>query len=365
MTHTAIDHEERDDAVVARWLETDLDQWVRDIVRRHFDPVSGAPFWLARAKEFDFEPRDITRYEELTRLGPFPLAELRLIDPAALIPRDNGGRTGGRVWETGGTTGDPKRLLYSPATLDERSVWRRWNDRRAGFRRGGRWLNAMPTGPHIAGAVAPSQALWDDCQVYGIDMDPRWARWLIEQNRHAEAQEYTLHLVRQVASILASVPIDYLATTPALLRVLCDECPDRLSGLLGARISGTQITTAMMRAYRTAVGEHFSVLRRYGNTLADPAMGLGMGDEAHSLLPYQSAFPHTVIDVVEPDEWTSRCDYGSFGRVRVTVLRADIFLPNMLERDEAVRLPAGDWPYDRLANVRPLAASKVAQGLLY
>ena len=33
-----------------------LDAHARDIVRWHFDPATGCPFWLERAKGFDFNP---------------------------------------------------------------------------------------------------------------------------------------------------------------------------------------------------------------------------------------------------------------------------------------------------------------------
>ena len=33
-----------------------LDQHVREIVHWHFDPSTGCPFWLERAKQFTFDP---------------------------------------------------------------------------------------------------------------------------------------------------------------------------------------------------------------------------------------------------------------------------------------------------------------------
>ena len=39
----------------------------------------------------------------------------------------------------------------------------------------------------------------------------------------------------------------------------------------------------------------------------------------------------------------------------MTVLHQDLFLPNVLERDQAVRYDtAGRWPTEGVANVRPL-----------
>ena len=33
-----------------------LDAHVRETVAWHFDPATGSPFWLERAKSFDFDP---------------------------------------------------------------------------------------------------------------------------------------------------------------------------------------------------------------------------------------------------------------------------------------------------------------------
>jgi hypothetical protein len=57
----------------------------------------------------------------------------------------------------------------------------------------------------------------------------------------------------------------------------------------------------------------------------------------------------SVVDRREPGR---EVDYGEVGRVRVTVLHDDLFLPNVLERDQAMRLPReGSWPCDGVANV--------------
>src|SRR5215212_5107656 len=95
------------------WLAYDLDAWTRRVIRRHFDPQTGSPYWLARAADLPFEPRDITRYDELAAFGPFPMQLLRTADPADLVPLAVPRPLTGRVWDSGGTTGDPCRVFYT------------------------------------------------------------------------------------------------------------------------------------------------------------------------------------------------------------------------------------------------------------
>ena len=49
-----------------------LDAHVREIVEWHFNPETGCPFWLERAKSFDFDPRrDVGGYDDLKLFGHF------------------------------------------------------------------------------------------------------------------------------------------------------------------------------------------------------------------------------------------------------------------------------------------------------
>jgi len=70
--------------VAGPWLDADLDAWTRRVLRRHFDPVSGSPYWLRWRPHLGFDPLDITEYRQLERFGRYPLEALRGLDPAEL-----------------------------------------------------------------------------------------------------------------------------------------------------------------------------------------------------------------------------------------------------------------------------------------
>ena len=49
-----------------------LDAHVREVVRWHFDPATGCPFWLEYARRLGWDPREEVRsFEDLSRLGWF------------------------------------------------------------------------------------------------------------------------------------------------------------------------------------------------------------------------------------------------------------------------------------------------------
>ncbi|CAM3751198.1 arylcarboxylate reductase [Kibdelosporangium persicum] len=345
------------------WLSADLDDWTRRTVRRHFDPVGGSPYWLGRLAGLGFDPGDITRYEQLVEFGPAPVDDLRSLDPADLVPRSVPRPLTGRVWDSGGTTGTPCRLFYTPAMLAHRGIWRTWSFITEGFRENSCWLQATPTGPHLIG-----NGTWEVTELFGgrsyaIDMDPRWVKRLLRDGRVREAAQYTDHLVDQIATVLHTQPIDYVNTTPALFGALAQREPKLVAELSGVRLSGTQLTPAMRRRFVDALDGGICGAS-YGNTFGNAASLPPENDGG--LLPYVPNFPQVTMRVADRSDWLRTVPYGATGQVVLTVLHEDLFLPNILERDQAVRYdPGGRWPSDGVANVRPLEVVRSAPEGVY
>jgi len=350
------------DARIARWLDTDLDQWCRAVLARHFHPTTGSPYWLRRARQLDFDPRDITRYDQLVAFGPFPVDTLRRQDPADLVPLSVPRPLTGRVWDTGGTTGTPCRVHYTADMLLHRGLWRRWSFAREGFEPGRAWLQATPTGPHLIGNGVWEVSELYASQVYAMDMDPRWVKRLIRAGRLAEVDDYTAHLVEQITDVLRAGRVHYLNTTPALFQALRQRFPDLVAGLAGVRLSGTQISAGLYRAFRTALDGGICGLT-YGNTFGNAAC-LDVSADAE-LISYAPNYPQVTMAVVAKDDWSAQVAAGAPGQVRLTVLHRDLFLPNILERDQALRHRSELWPSDGVANVRPLQTTSSAPEGLY
>jgi hypothetical protein len=350
-------------ATITDWLQQDIDEWTRRIIRRHFDPETGSPYWLKKAAGLDFDPRDIRRYDELPAFGPFRLQELRELDPADLVPLAHPRPLAGRVFDSGGTTGDPCRVFYSEAMTMHRGLWRQWSFAREGFERGRAWLQMTPTGPHLIGNGVWELSELYDSRVYLLDADPRWVKRLIRAGRLKEADEYTDHLVEQAVNILRSQPIDYVNATPALFQALSRKAPDAVDGLKGIRVSGTQITASMYRTFVKLLDGGI-VGHSYGNTFGSSAGLPVAGDGA--LIPYLPNYPQVTIAVTDKEDWQRIVGFGELGRVRLTVLHDDLFLPNILERDQALRFDTGpEWPCDGVANVRPLQLTRSAPEGIY
>src|SRR5690606_26369784 len=88
-----------------------LDAHVRDIVRWHFSPETGTPYWLSYAERAGWDPlREIEGFADLGRFECFDDDAMRDLPHAAWIPRAYAGRPY-CIFETGGTTGRPKQRL--------------------------------------------------------------------------------------------------------------------------------------------------------------------------------------------------------------------------------------------------------------
>lgn len=341
-------------AEIQQWLSQDLDKWTRHIVARHFDPDTGSPFWLRRAAELSFDPRDITRYEELTAFGAFDMDVLRTGDPAVLVPLAVPRPLAGMVWESGGTTGDPCRVFYTEPILRHKAYWRRWQIERAGFEWGRNWLVVTPTGPHTLGHSAFELTELSGGRVYRVDFDPRWVKRQVRAGLPVQANEYTEHVIAQATAILRSQPVDYLITTPAVFQTLIRTDGGLAADLRGAWLCGTHATPAMWCSFADVLaGKPMFVMygNTFGNTFALPV------EQDGEIMPHVPTFPQITMSVVGRDDWRTPVSYGGYGRVRLTVLHEDLFVPNILERDLAMRYDTGaDWPCDGVANVRPYQA---------
>jgi hypothetical protein len=63
------------------------------------------------------------------------------------------------------------------------------------------------------------------------------------------------------------------------------------------------------------------------------------------------------LRVVNPKETGQVVGYGEWGRVELTTLTKEFFMPRFLERDEAMRRPPrGPYAWDGVAEVRPFGA---------
>lgn len=340
-------------------VRPDPDEFVRAAMEWHFNPETGAPYWLERAKTLDFDPRlDVKSHEDLT-LFPNVASELRDVPARDLIPRGYGPhpRIVG-VYESGGTTGAPKRVVCLRDWMDRLLAWSNANLDRHGFPRGANWLGLTPTGPHIVGELFRRSAATHGDLGFTIDLDPRWVKRLIAEGRHDVAGAYAEHLIDQAAFVLRTQDIGVLTITPPLLERLA--CRDELVDLVNAKVrairwGGTQLDADTRHLYRTEIFPDTTLYGHYGSTMILGIAGERAGLSDDDPCVFDTFSPYVTFSVI--DAGTGRpVAYGDRGQVVMHHVSKCLLLPNNLERDLATRIeaPAGHVG-DSVADIAPVA----------
>ena len=161
-----------------------------------------------------------------------------------------------------------------------------------------------------------------------------------------------------------------LFTTTRLLLALAAELDDPLAdfGIRAVCTGGTSVSAEEERFLRTEFLGEVQWIDTYGNTLvghALPTEPLAEGDgrtnhgrtnhgRTNHGRSYHLAPPFGEIRVAEPADWTRTVGYGQRGRVVTTTLLEDLFIPNLIERDSAVRARPHPWfGWDGVAQVAP------------
>jgi hypothetical protein len=347
----------------------------------HFDPATGSPFWLDYARRLDFDPRrEIGGYDDLRLLGHFQDEWLRGGPIRRWVPRALADRPIA-VFETGGSTGLPKSRIN---VEDFRIDYEQLSDRlpEDGFPRGADWLMLGPTGPRRLRLAIEHLAQHRGGICFLVDLDPRWVNQLIRDGRPQELEAYKRHVVEQGLKLLrAHASIRCLFTTPKLLAALAERVSLPRLGIRGVFCGGTEMTPQFHRFAREELVPGATFYPVYGNTLmglacpACPACpptpaaaelarqarsesGKADADAAERwAITYYAPQPRAVLELVDPADPERPVDYGETGRVMLTTLTREFFMPRFLERDEAERAaPAAEFPWDGVRNVRLLGA---------
>jgi phenylacetate-coenzyme A ligase PaaK-like adenylate-forming protein len=333
-----------------------LDSWVREVVAWHFDPATGCPFWLELAKGLGWDPRrEIRTYDDLDRFGAFQDDWLRGDPVRRWVPKGFTGRPV-YVFETGGSTGVPKsRINIEDFRIDYEAFSATLPDEY--FPKGADWLEVGPSGPRRLRLAIEHLAQHRGGICFMVDLDPRWVIKLIKMGEHQMAEKYKQHVIDQALTLLrAHRNIRCLFTTPKLLEALCEKASLRKLGITGVFCGGTEMTPQFHRFAVEELLEGAYFAPTYGNTL----MGLAVhrprrAGESWDIVYYPPA-PRAMIEVVDPDRPDRVVGYGETGRVRLTTLTREFFMPRFLERDEAEREPPCErYPWDGVSNVRPFS----------
>ena len=138
------------------------------------------------------------------------------------------------IFESGGTTGAPKRTAQLPDWVEQVTRWQVEDFATGGFVRGGGLLCLMPSGPHGVGYFSREVSRRLGSAFHAIDLDPRWVKKLTARRAAAEVSMYVDHVLEQAQFILQTQNVANLHTTPPLFEAIARD--DRLVDLVNEKI---------------------------------------------------------------------------------------------------------------------------------
>lgn len=343
-----------------------LDEHFVEIVRWHFSPHTGTPYWLDWARAAGWNPAEEVRsFADVMRFPHFDGELLRTEPHERFVPAAYRGRPF-HVFETGGTTGMPKqRIGWDDYKIDYEAFSETLSEE--GFPRGGYWLMIGPTGPRRLRLAIEHLANHRGSSCYFVDLDPRWVKKLIAKGDTAQAKAYMEHVLDQAQAILERRSVQVLFTTPKLLEELGERLSIPDAGIKGVFCGGTTMTPENTRFLVEEVLEgRVEFVPTYGNTLMGLAASRPNLREERYSITYHAPQPRAVLRIVASEDPERLVDYDEWGRVELTTLTKELFLPRFLERDEAIRRrPCALYPWDGAGEVRPLRseADRIVEGV--
>lgn len=345
----------------------DLDKHVAEIIQWHFSEDTGCPFWLKWAEKQDWNPlKEISTFADLCEKFPnFQDEWLRDLPNSSWVPKAYASRPF-NIFETGGTTGMPKqRIGWDDFRVDYTEFSKTLKDEH--FPPSHYWLMVGPTGPRRLRLAIEHLANERGCSCYFVDLDPRWVKRLIATQQFDQARAYMDHVVDQALTILKHRDVSALFTTPKLLEALAERKDLVQAGIKGVFCGGTTMDRQYARFLHEEVceGGKIGFVPTYGNTLMGLARHHPFGPENDYSIAYYAPQPRAVLRVVD-SESGQLVEYNHWGRVELTTLTKEFFMPRFLERDEAIRKePWVEAPWDGVAEIRPFGAleKKIVEGV--
>jgi hypothetical protein len=341
----------------------DADAYLRTAMAWHFGEHTGSPFWMRTAGSLGFDPlTDVTTYSDLRRF-PNLVDELRCVPVEDLIPRGYGSPPPlPMIFESGGTTGAPKRTAQLPDWLEHVTRWQVEDFTGGGFVAGSGLLCLMPSGPHGVGYFDREVAHRLGAILHSVDLDPRWVKkiaargpaGLSARDAAAEVAAYVDHVVEQARFVLQTQTVANLHATPPLLEAIARD--DRLVDLVNQKIryillSGAHVDgDTLDLLHGIFPGASISVV--FGSTMILSQAATRITDGSFVFDPRS---PYVVFWVIDPDTG-QQVPYGERGQVVMNHVSKGMFIPNNLERDTALRVqgPPGAVG-DSVSEVAPVA----------
>ncbi|MGZ6780327.1 MAG: phenazine antibiotic biosynthesis protein, partial [Mycobacterium sp.] len=303
----------------------DTDAYLRAAMAWHFGSDTGCAFWLRAAENLDFDPRtDVNTVDDL-RLFPNLVNELRQVPVEDLIPRGYGSPPPvPQVFESGGTTGAPKRTSQLPDWVEQVVEWQTEDFTAGGFVPAGGFLCLMPSGPHGVSYFSRRICERLGSVFHAVDLDPRWVKKLAVRNAAGEVGAYVEHVVEQARCILETQSVVNMHATPPLLEAIArndsdvDLINEKIRWLL---LSGAHVDLDTLDVLRDIFPDT-TITMSFGSTMI--LSQAATREMSTGAFVFDPRTPYVVFRVIDPETGESVA-YGQRGQIVMNHISKGMF----------------------------------------
>ena len=161
------------------------------------------------------------------------------------------------------------------------------------------------------------------------------------------------HVIEQSLTLLRAHEIKCVFATPKLLEALCDKISLRKAGITGVVCDSADMTPQFHRLAREELCQGVGFTPVYGTPLTGLAPHKPFDPADNYSVIYYPLSPRGAMDVVDPADPMKVVPYGQSGRLRLTTLTKEFFMPRFAEAVDADREPpCAAYPWDGIRNPR-------------
>ena len=311
---------------------------------------------FARPQALDFDPlTDVQTFADLRRF-PNLVDELRSVPVEDLIPRGYGSPAPiPRIFESGGTTGAPKRTAQLPDWVEQVTRWQVEDFTAGGFvpgrglavpdaeRPARRWVTSTAWSPSGWGRCS-TRSTWIRGGSRSSPPETRRRRWPPTWTTCWSRRRY----------VLETQDVVNLHATPPLVEAIARD--DGLVDLVNSKIrylllSGAHVDMDTLDLLRQ-IFPNTAIAMAFGSTMVLSQAATRVDGDSFVFDPRS---PYVVFWVIDP-ETGAEVPYGERGQVVMNHISKGMFIPNNLERDTAIRMPGPDGQVgDSVSEVAPVA----------
>lgn len=302
----------------------------------HTSEQTGSKYWISRSLNgWDNETLYKWFLEGIAPNNYIELeSDLRTRPVEDFIPSGTARSEIAGYFESGGTTGPPKRVILGEEWAETLIEWSCTKMNSWGHSPGRNWLVSVPTGPHVVGELAIRAARKEGAQAFRIDIDPRWAKNAALYGGNSAG--YVDHLAEQVKSVTMSQEIGCLVTTPPILQSLVrdSELVNHINeNKITIRWGGIPFSADSVSYMKDVIFPQLPFLGVLGNTMT---LGFGIEDPINSdrhqnKQQFEFCSPFTRLSVCDKDN-SKFLEFGE-GKLAYAHASKTHLYPPMPDRD--------------------------------